>query len=166
MTVFQLGGAPVVEGRSDVVRDGAMEFLSRRGLNTATGFLIDALPKRAPGRALFGMDTEGAAAMAGRSLWPDAAIEWTHVDAYVAHKVGSGLAFNGVDDVPAHEAADLPQGHDREAQLVDQREAKLDVGPGQIRAEELAVVPAAQLVQAAEAVAVLAVSDVDDRAEA
>jgi len=110
MTVFQLGGAPVEGGRSDVVRDGAMEFLSRRGLNTATGFLIDALPKRAPGRALFGMDTEGAAAMAGRSLWPDAAIEWTHVDAYVAHKVGSGLAFNGVDDVPAHEAADLPQG--------------------------------------------------------
>jgi len=110
MSVFQLGGGSEPGTRSDIVRDGAFEFLSRRGLNIATRFLIDALPKASPGRALFGLDTEGAAAMAARTLWPAAAIEWTHLDAYVAQKVGHVLAMNGIDDVPAHETEDIPDG--------------------------------------------------------
>lgn len=113
MTVFQLGGSPNATGaadRSETVRDGAIEFLSRRGLATSTRFLVEALPKAAPRRALFGLDTEGAAAMAARVLWPETEIEWTHVDAYVAAKVGRVLAGNGVDDIPAHESADLPSG--------------------------------------------------------
>ena len=32
-----------------------------------------------------------------------------YLDAYVAAKVGRVFAMNGVDDIPAHEAAELPE---------------------------------------------------------
>ena len=41
MTLFQLGNTSDEGGRSDFVRDDAFEFVSRRGLNAATAFLID-----------------------------------------------------------------------------------------------------------------------------
>ena len=58
----------------------------------------------------------------------------------------------GRPDVEEEEAADLLNRQNREANLFGQREAELEVGPGDRRSGELAEFESAQLVQAAHAV--------------
>ena len=105
-------GEPIVLGRGgprlDQLRDGELVFESRRGLAKVTGALIEALPKRAPTRALFGHETEGAALLAGRRLWPDALLTFHHLDAYVGRKVDRALQSAGAPDVAVRVTADLP----------------------------------------------------------
>lgn len=72
--------------------------------------LVEALPRQAQDRALFGMDTEGAAALAAAVLWPRADLRWFHLDEYVAAKVRRTLAANGRPDLPAESVEDPPEG--------------------------------------------------------
>lgn len=96
--------------RVDSVRGGEIAFVSSRGLRRETALLVEALPKRAPGRALFGMDTEGAVAIAARAIWPEAALQWFHFDAYVGAKVKGVLGRNRATDVEVVVDEDLPAG--------------------------------------------------------
>lgn len=109
-TVFRLGAAASASRERAVVRDGAIAFESPRGLRRETRLLVEALPKRVKGRALFGMDTEGATALAARALWPQTACAWFHLDAYVAAKVRGVLSRNGAEDVEAGVGEDPPEG--------------------------------------------------------
>jgi 16S rRNA (guanine1207-N2)-methyltransferase len=85
-------------------------FESARGLKRETLLLIEALPKRAPGRALFGLDTEGAPAIAARALWPEASLAWFHFDAYVGAKVKGVLGRNRAATVEVVVEEDPPAG--------------------------------------------------------
>jgi len=93
-----------------VLREGAVQFVSPRGLRRESALLVEALPKKAPKRALFGLDTEGAPAIAARALWPDAALSWFHFDAYVAAKVKGVLGRNRAEGVEVVVDEDLPAG--------------------------------------------------------
>ncbi len=110
MTTFRLGGPRARDDRRDQLRGGAVTFLSPRGLGDCQRFLVEALPAHPPDRTLTGMDSEGGVAMAARSIWPDAPVEWFHLDAYVAAKVRRVLHDNRVDGVEITAAADLPAG--------------------------------------------------------
>ncbi len=96
--------------RVDSVRGGDVAFVSPRGLRRETALLVEALPKRAPARALFGMDTEGAVAIAARAIWPEASLAWCHFDAYVGAKVKGVLGRNRATDVEVVVEEDLPEG--------------------------------------------------------
>ena len=109
-TSFRLGGPHAELRRTDSLRGGEVVFQSPRGLLTAQALLIDALPKRPPGRALFGMDTEGAVALAARALWPGTTVEWFHLDAYVGAKVRRVFEHNQVADVAVCVDEDPPGG--------------------------------------------------------
>src|SRR5262245_36262165 len=109
-TVIRLGAASSASKERDLLRDGALAFESPRGLRTETRLLVEALPKRSPGRALFGMDTEGATALAARTLWPQTACSWFHLDAYVAEKVRGVLKRNSADGVEVAVGEDPPEG--------------------------------------------------------
>lgn len=109
-TLFRLGAAASASPRRDVLRDGALAFESPRGLRTETRLLVEALPKRGPARALFGMDTEGATALAARGLWLETACSWFHLDAYVAAKVRGVLLRNGAEAVEVAALDDPPEG--------------------------------------------------------
>jgi 16S rRNA (guanine1207-N2)-methyltransferase len=91
-------------------REGAIVFESPRGLRPETAHLVEALPKKAPRRALFGLDTEGAVAIAGRALWPDSDLAWFHFDAYVGAKVEGVLGRNRAGDVAVVVDEDPPAG--------------------------------------------------------
>ncbi len=93
-----------------MLRDGTLRVVSPRGLGRTETLLIEALPVRDPGRALFGMDSEGAVALAARKLWPDADVEWFHLDAYVAAKVARNFATNRALDLTADARPDPPEG--------------------------------------------------------
>jgi 16S rRNA (guanine1207-N2)-methyltransferase len=110
MSTFHLGGRTAQRRRTDSLRGGAVVFESPRGLARPQLLLVEALPVRGPARALFGMDTEGAVALAGRALWPETACAWFHLDAYAASKVRAVLDANGVADVDAAAAEDPPAG--------------------------------------------------------
>lgn len=82
---------------------------SRRGLRITERLLVEGLPAEAPGRTLTGLDTEGAVALAARTLWGSgSALTWQHLDAYVARKVQGVLDRNGAKDVKVLLAPDLP----------------------------------------------------------
>jgi 16S rRNA G1207 methylase RsmC len=109
-TPIRLGAAASASPERDVLRDGALAFESPRGLRTETRLLVEALPKRSPARALFGLDTEGATALAARALWPGAVCLWFHFDAYVAAKVRGVLGRNGAQGVEVAVGEDPPEG--------------------------------------------------------
>ncbi|MEZ0230293.1 MAG: class I SAM-dependent methyltransferase [Planctomycetota bacterium] len=82
---------------------------SRRGLRVTERLLVEALPSEGPATLLAGLDTEGAVAIAARSLWGAApAVSWFHLDAYIARKVEGVLSRNGAKDVKVLLATDLP----------------------------------------------------------
>jgi 16S rRNA (guanine1207-N2)-methyltransferase len=110
---FRLGAGASESTETDVLRDGAVAFESSRGLRRETALLVEALPKRPPAggrRALFGLDTEGATALAAHAIWPGAQLSWFHFDAYVGAKVKDVLRHNFADDVDVVVAEDLPPG--------------------------------------------------------
>lgn len=94
----------------DARREGALVFESPRGLRRESALLVEALPKRGPERALFGMDTEAAPALAAQALWPEAEVSWFHFDAYVGAKVTSVLRHNLAEGVRVVVDEDLPPG--------------------------------------------------------
>ena len=101
---------PSESTRLDELREGSLVFESPRGLRRETALLIEALPKRAPGRALFGLDTEGAVAIAARAMWPEADLSWFHFDAYVGAKVKGVLGRNRAETVDVVVDEDFPPG--------------------------------------------------------
>lgn len=113
---LRLGGPRADPAVIDHLRGGEVVVHSPRGILIPARLLIEALPKRpnaAPGgdgavKALFGMDTEGAPALAADYLWPDADIRWFHLDSYVAAKVREVVADNGGFDIRVDALADLP----------------------------------------------------------
>ncbi len=107
---FRLGGPRARRRRTDALRSDALVFESPHGLGRCQALLVQALPKRCTGPALFGMDTEGAVAMAAQALWPAVDCRWFHVDAYAARKVERVLADNDVDGVVVAAAEDPPAG--------------------------------------------------------
>jgi 16S rRNA (guanine1207-N2)-methyltransferase len=109
-TVFRLGAGATESTRITELREGALAFESPRGLRRETSLLVEALPKKAPARALFGLDTEGAVAIAARALWPEASLVWFHFDAYVGAKVKGVLGRNRAEDVEVVVDEDLPPG--------------------------------------------------------
>ena len=108
--IVRLGGRTLLHPTVDSLRGDTLAFESPRGVAVATRFLVEALPKRLPGRILCGMDTEGAVALAARALAPEATVTWFHMDAYVTAKVRGVFAQNGADDIDVHVGADLPEG--------------------------------------------------------
>ena len=58
VTTYRLGGPHAEGGRRTELRGGAVAFVSPRGLGDCQRFLVEALPKRAPGRVLTGMDPD------------------------------------------------------------------------------------------------------------
>ena len=92
------------------LREDALQFQSARGLRRETSLLIEALPKKAPARALFGLDTEGAVAIGAHAIWPDASLVWFNFDAYVGAKVKGVLGRNFAEDVEVVVDEDLPPG--------------------------------------------------------
>jgi 16S rRNA (guanine1207-N2)-methyltransferase len=108
--VHRLGAGATQSTRITELREGAVAFESPRGLRRETQLLVEALPKRPPARALFGMDTEGAVAIAARSLWPDSPLAWFHFDAYVGAKVKGVLGRNGAQSVEVVVDEELPPG--------------------------------------------------------
>ncbi len=110
MAVLRLGGGVRGGLRRETLRGGELTFESPRGLAAATLFLIEALPRRPAARVLTGMDTEGAVALAARALGASSAVTWFHLDAYVAAKVRRVLHANGVADIAARVAAEVPAG--------------------------------------------------------
>ncbi|MCE9635521.1 MAG: methyltransferase [Planctomycetes bacterium] len=113
---LRLGGPRADPAVIDHLRAGEVVVHSPRGILIPARLLIEAIPKRpktAPGgdgvvKALFGMDTEAAPALAADYLWPDADIRWFHLDSYVAAKVREVVADNGGFDVRVDALADLP----------------------------------------------------------
>lgn len=102
-------GDPDDSARQDSLRDGAITFLSRKGLRRTEALLVDSLPASPPERLLSGLDTEGAVALAARRLWgASLKIASLHLDAYVAAKVKGVLARNGVHDVAVLCLPDIP----------------------------------------------------------
>ena len=110
MRELRLGGPHARRRREDTLRDGALVVTSPRGLARDVEFLVESLPAHDPGRSLFGMDAEAAAAMAASVLWPGAEPCWFHMDAYVADRAAATLADNDVRGVRVEVAADLPRG--------------------------------------------------------
>lgn len=110
MQPIQLGGPRALRRREEEVRDGALVVQSPRGLAPATRLLVEALPGKPVASVLTGLDTEAAAALVARALWPAAEISWFHFDAYVGEKVTGVLEHNGVEDVAVIVAADPPDG--------------------------------------------------------
>lgn len=110
MRTFRLGGGRARSLQTDRLRGGELAFESPRGLARETALLIEALVKEGPGRALFGMDSEGAVALAAAELWAETEVHWFHLDAYVARKVESVLTQNLASDVTVHLAEDPPEG--------------------------------------------------------
>jgi 16S rRNA (guanine1207-N2)-methyltransferase len=93
----------------ETLRDGALSVQSRRGVRVTERLLVESLSESGPARVLFGLDTEGAVALAGRALWgPEPEISWFTLDAYLGRKVAGVLERNGVRDVRVLVAADLP----------------------------------------------------------
>jgi 16S rRNA (guanine1207-N2)-methyltransferase len=114
---IRLGGPRGTRRESEGLRGGAVVVESPFGLAPVQRLLAEALPKEprgaapgAPVRALFGMDTEGSTALVAAHLWPGAAVEWFHLDAYVAAKVAGVFADNGRADLVAGAAAEMPPG--------------------------------------------------------
>jgi len=110
MRTFILGRPQLREPRETMLRRGTIRFHSPHGLAAASAQLVEALPKAAPGRALFGMDTEGATAMVARALWPDCDAVWFHFDAYLAAKVRRGFDRNALPEMRTFAVEDLPEG--------------------------------------------------------
>jgi 16S rRNA (guanine1207-N2)-methyltransferase len=93
----------------ETFRDGAVRVKSRRGLRAPERLLVESLPARSPGLVLSGLDTEGAVALAARTIWESAAgLTTLHLDAYVAAKVKGVLSRNRASDVTVLCAPDLP----------------------------------------------------------
>jgi 16S rRNA (guanine1207-N2)-methyltransferase len=109
-TTLRLGGEAANRTKREESRGGLVVFESPRGLRRDAALLVEALPKRAPGRSLFGMDTEGAVALAAHAIWPGAAIEWCHLDAYVGAKVTRVLEANHAQSVAVTVDEDPPAG--------------------------------------------------------
>jgi 16S rRNA G1207 methylase RsmC len=107
---FRLGTGASLRSRTDQLRGGEVAFESARGLRRETALLIEALPRKAPQRALFGLDTEGAVAITARAIWPQAELAWFHVDAYVGAKVAGVLGRCDAGDVQVVVAEDPPEG--------------------------------------------------------
>jgi 16S rRNA (guanine1207-N2)-methyltransferase len=114
-TTLHLGGPHANRRESDRLRGGDVVVLSPRGLAAPARLLIEALPKRPPvtdgvTHALFGMDTEGAPALAAAGIWPGAQLRWFHLDTYLARKVRGVFEYNERADVVAEARADPPPG--------------------------------------------------------
>ena len=107
---YRLGAGASDKVRRDVLRGGAISFVSARGLRRESALLVEALPKKAPARALFGLDTEGAPAIAARAIWPEAGLAWFPFDAYVGEKVRGVLGRCDAGDVEVVVDEDLPPG--------------------------------------------------------
>lgn len=114
-TSIRLGGPHATRRETNLLRGGEVVVESPRGLLIPARLLIDSIPKRPPAtagrtRALFGMDTEGAAALVAAAIWPASDVRWFHLDAYVAKKVRGVFEENGRADIPAEALADPPAG--------------------------------------------------------
>ena len=94
--------------RSDSLRGGDYQVLSRYGLPPSMRLLADALPPGDPGEVLVGHDAEGVLAMLARDLWPDAKVIEHHLDAYNARRALQTFERNGISGIDQQLCADLP----------------------------------------------------------
>lgn len=110
MQPVMLGGPRARRRREELVLGGRCVVQSPHGLAPLTRTLVEALPAKPVERVLTGLDTEGAGALLVRRVWPDAAVTWFHLDAYVGRKVQSVLEHNAERRVEVVVAADVPDG--------------------------------------------------------
>ncbi len=97
--------------RSEVqegLREGLLQYSSRRGLAVSQRILVEKLPKKVKGRVLTGLDSEGAVAMAAMALYGPEQVDWVHHDVYLTEKVKLGLTQNGLPESAVKLSADLP----------------------------------------------------------
>ena len=105
-----LGGPFARRRREETVLSGHCTVQSPYGLSKLTRFLVDALPKNPVARVLTGLDTEGAAAMLIRRIWPDSDVTWFHFDAYVGRKVRGVFELNLARNITLEVTGDVPAG--------------------------------------------------------
>jgi 16S rRNA (guanine1207-N2)-methyltransferase len=94
----------------DAFLGGRLEVQSARGVVGPDRLLIACLDEAIAGRVLVCGGREGVAAIAAARLFPEAAVEHFHLDAYESLRARQALARNGAGSVACRIGADLPGG--------------------------------------------------------
>ncbi len=100
------GGGP----KDTVLRGGRLVVQARKPVPDVQALLIEGLPEKAPGTAVFVRDDDGVVALAAQRLWPGAALTAVFMDAWVARAAGANLVANEASDLEIRVLSDLPAG--------------------------------------------------------